>query len=128
MKKTLKRLFAGNLGQRLDQNIQPQTDAFNDLLERVAGNLGAETPLSRQIEEAEKELDMLKDRETLDRTEVGLFHSMEREWISEKDYIVAQRYLVHQLDALNGGNLYKKREVVVEPVDTGEIVVQAESV
>ncbi len=128
VKKTLKRLFAGNLGQRLDQNIQPQTDAFNDLLERVAGDLGAETPLSRQISEAEIELDMLKEREILDRIEVGLFQSMEREWISEKDYIAAQRYLVHQLDALNGGTLYKKQEAVIEPVDTGEITVQAESI
>ena len=125
--KTLKLLFSGNLAQRLDQRIQPQTTAFNDLLERVVGDLMTETPLSKQIEKAETEPNMLKDRETLDRIEVGLYRSMERQWINEKDYIAAQGFLVHQLDVLNGGNIFQQEEDVIEPVDAGEIAVQAEA-
>ena len=126
--KTLKLLFAGNLAQRLGQKIQPQTTAFNDLLERVAGDLVAETPLSKQIEKAKTEPNMLKDRETLNRIEVGLYRTMERQWISEKDYIAAQGFLVHRLDLLNGGSVYREQEEdVIEPVDASEITVQAEA-
>ncbi|RLG97122.1 hypothetical protein DRO27_00710, partial [Candidatus Bathyarchaeota archaeon] len=126
--KTLKLLFAGNLAQRLGQKIQPQTTAFNDLLEKVVGDLVAETPLSRQIEKAETEPNMLKDREIIDRIEVGLYRTMERQWISEKDYIAAQGFLVHQLDMLNGGSVYKEQEEdVIEPVEASEITAQAEA-
>jgi len=125
--KTLKLLFAGNLAQRLGQKIQPQTTAFNELLERVVGDLLAETPLSKQIEKAETELNMLKDREIIDRIEVGLYRTMERQWINEKDYIAAQGFLVHQLDILNGGSVYKQEEDVIEPVEASEITAQAEA-
>lgn len=126
--KTLKLLFAGNLAQRLGQKIQPQTTAFNDLLERVVGDLVAETPLSRQIEKAETEPNMLKDREIIGRIEVGLYRTMERQWISEKDYIAAQGFLVHRLDMLNGGSVYKEQEEdVIEPVEASEITAQAEA-
>lgn len=126
--KTLKLLFAGNLAQRLGQKIQPQTTAFNDLLERVVGDLVAETPLSRQIEKAETEPNMLKDREIIGGIEVGLYRTMERQWISEKDYIAAQGFLVHRLDMLNGGSVYKEQEEdVIEPVEASEITAQAEA-
>ena len=120
VKKTLLRILAGNLGQRLEQKIQPQSHAFNELLDKVTEDLGAKTALSKQIDEAETELNMLENREALDRIEVGLFQFMEREWINEKDYLFAQRYMVHQLDALNGGNLYKKTKTIVELEETDE--------
>ena len=119
VKKTLLRILAGNLGQRLEQKIQPQTKAFNKLLDKVTENL-EDTTLSKQIDEKIAELNILENREKLDRIEVGLYQFMETEWINEKDYLFAQRFMVHQLDKLNGGNFFTKTEPIPEPEETDE--------
>ena len=124
VKKTLKLLFAGNLEQKMDQRLIPQTDAFNNLLEKVLNDLNEETDLSQQYNELETELNILESREILDKVEVGLYQIMEWQWISEKDYIAVQRYLVQQLDILNGGNIYtKQEEVVMDPIDSSDVTV-----
>jgi hypothetical protein len=124
VKKTLKLLFAGNLEQKMDQRIIPQTDAFNNLLEKLLNDLNEETDLSQQYNELETELNILESREILDKVEVGLYQIMEWQWISEKDYIAVQRYLVQQLDILNGGNIYtKQEEVVIDPIDPNDVTV-----
>jgi hypothetical protein len=58
---------------------------------------------------------------------VGLYQILDWSWISERDYIEVQRFLVEKLDHLNGGNIFQIQEPeideVVETPQTMEIEV-----
>jgi hypothetical protein len=81
------------------------------------------TELFDQYQEALSETNLLETRETLDKMVVGLYQIMEWGWISEKDYIEVQRFLVERLDSLNGGTLFQvKEQVMDEPIDSSEAI------
>ena len=114
MRKRLKLIISSNLGNKIDQFISPQTDSFDEILEMVVDSLKDETKLSIQYANALPEVNLLESRETLDKMVVGLYQIMEWGWISEKDYIKVQRFLVEKLDFLNGGNIFQKVQEIEE--------------
>ena len=53
---------------------------------------------------------------------VGLYQIMEWGWISQKDYIKVQRFLVEKLDFLNGGNIFQKVQEIEETPEAPEAI------
>ena len=120
MRKMLKLIISNNFGNKIDQFISPQTDSFDEILEMVVDSLKDETKLSNQYGKALPGINLLDSRETLDKMVVGLYQIMEWGWISEKDYIEVQRFLVEKLDSLNGGNIFQKVQEIEETPEAPE--------
>jgi hypothetical protein len=106
MRKMIKLFISSNLGNKIGQFISPQTDVINGHLEMVIKSIKEETELSNQFNKEAPIINLLESRETLDKMVVGLYQIMEWDWISEKDYIEVQRFLVRKLDILNGGKIF----------------------
>lgn len=120
--KTLKLLFSGSLQHKMGQIITSDTMAFNNQMNRVLEELSKKSKLSEQYRKKISELNLLGSHSAIDRVEVGLYQLLEWQWISEKDYIMAQRHLVEKMDMLNGGNIYHKQvDPLLDTVDAAEI-------
>ena len=120
--KTLKLLFRDSLQQKMGKYVQPDTMAFNTQMNRVLMELGTKSKLSEQYSKKISELNLLGSHSAIDRIEVGLYQLLEWQWISEKDYIMAQRYLVEKMDMLNGGNIFSRKvDPLLDTVDVVEI-------
>ena len=115
--KTLKLMLTSSLGNKVGQFVSPQTNVFDDLLEKAINSLNDETELSDQYIKALPTSNILESRESLDKMMIGLYKVMDWDWISEKDYIDVQRFLLEKLDYLNGGNVFAPREEVTEIPD-----------
>ena len=121
--KALKLMLTSSLGNKVGQFVSPQTNVFNCLLEKAINSLNDEAELSDQYIKALPTSNILESRETLDKMMIGLYKVMDWDWISEKDYIEVQRFLLEKLDHLNGGNVFVTREQVIEiPADTQEMM------
>ena len=123
MRKMLKMIIAGNLGNKIGQFISPQTGVFDGLLGTVVDSLKGENELSDQFSEALQKANLLESREYLDKMIVGLCLILEQAWISDGDYIEVQRFLAEKLDYLNGGNVFQTEDQKLEgPIDSVEAV------
>lgn len=113
VKKTLKVIFAENLREKILENVEPETESINVLMEKLIKELSEESKLSREYKKKIGEKNRLTSRDMLDKIEVGLYKLFEWEWINEKDYMIAQKSLVEKMDTLNGGNLFQRE---IEPL------------
>jgi DNA repair exonuclease SbcCD ATPase subunit len=119
MRKMLKLFISSNLENKISQYISPQTNVFDGLLEKVINSIKDKTKLSDQFRKALPVANLLDSRETLDKMIVGLYQIMNWSWINERDYIEVQRFLVENLDSLNGGNIFQiKMQEIDESIDT----------
>ena len=106
----------------MGQYVKPDTMAFNTQMNRVLMELCTKSKLSEQYSKKISELNLLGSHSAIDRIEVGLYQLLEWQWISEKDYIMAQRYLVEKMDMLNGGNIFSRQvDPLLDTVDVVEI-------
>jgi hypothetical protein len=120
--KTLKLLFSDSLQKKIGQYVTSDTMAFNTQMNRVLEEITTKSTLSAQYRKKISELNLLGSHSAIDRIEVGLYQLLEWKWITEKDYIMAQRYLVEKMDMLNGGNLFHKQDdPLLDTVDTVDI-------
>jgi hypothetical protein len=120
--KTLKLLFSDSILQKMGQYITSDTMAFNTQMNRVLEEITTKSKLSVQYRKKISELNLLGSHSTIGRIEVGLYQLLEWQWISEKDYIMAQRYLVEKMDMLNGGNIFSRQvDPLLDTVDVVEI-------
>jgi hypothetical protein len=120
--KTLKLLFSDSILQKMGQYVTSDTMSFNTQMNRVLMELCTKSKLSVQYRKKISELNLLGSHSDIDRIEVGLYQLLEWQWISEKDYIMAQRYLVEKMDMLNGGNIFSRQvDPLLDTVDVVEI-------
>jgi hypothetical protein len=108
--KKLKLFMRSNLEDKIGQFVSPQTNVLNGLLEMVVNSLKDETEVKSQFIKSLQSVNLLESRETLDMMAVGLYRIMEWDWISERDYVNVQKFLVGKLDAINGGKVYQSKE------------------
>jgi hypothetical protein len=123
MRKMLKLFISSNLGNKIGQFISPQTDILDGLLEMVVESIKDKTKLSDQFRQELPIANLLESRENLDKMVVGLYQIMDCAWISEKDYIEVQRFLVEKLDSLNGGNIFQTTvQEIDDLIETSEVI------
>ncbi|MFC1803001.1 hypothetical protein ACFL0D_03430 [Thermoproteota archaeon] len=123
MRKMLKLFISSNLGNKIGQFISPQTDILDGLLEMVVDSIKEKTELSDQFRQELPIANLLESRENLDKMVVGLYQIMDWDWISEKEYIEVQRFLVEKLDSLNGGNIFQTTvQEIDDLIETSEVI------